>query len=192
MTLSVFRGITFRSRLEARWAAFFTQIGWTWVYEPFAGRSYIPDFLIQGSAPLLVEVKPYATAAEFMPECARVAHALEGWAHHIAVFGLSPFLELGQSILYEDSPGLYAAGPSAWGEQDSEECALAWATCAEPCGRTIVWHRRDAYTGIPCGHHDGDHHLRGVQRTGVDVRTGWLLAGEETRWVPASPNGGGS
>ena len=30
---TVYRGIEFRSRLEARWAAFFDQCEWPWVYE---------------------------------------------------------------------------------------------------------------------------------------------------------------
>lgn len=54
----------FRSRLEARWAAFFDIIGWQWTYEPYSlNQAYIPDFLIHGNAPFLVEVKPAATIA---------------------------------------------------------------------------------------------------------------------------------
>ena len=56
-----YRGIEYRSRLEARWAAFFDGIGWQFTYEPFDGDGYIPDFLIHGDQPLLVEVKPAVT-----------------------------------------------------------------------------------------------------------------------------------
>lgn len=41
---TVFNGIEYRSRLEARWASFMTNIGWDHIYEPFDGDGYIPDF----------------------------------------------------------------------------------------------------------------------------------------------------
>lgn len=52
-------GINFRSRLEAKWAAFFDLIGWNWTYEPVDFRGWTPDFAIKGSSkPVYVEVKP--------------------------------------------------------------------------------------------------------------------------------------
>jgi hypothetical protein len=45
-----------RSRLEAKWAAFFDLCGWQWTYEPFDLPGWIPDFLIDNS--MLVEIKP--------------------------------------------------------------------------------------------------------------------------------------
>jgi hypothetical protein len=55
---TIYKGIQFRSRLEATWAAFFDNIAWRWEYEPaiFDGPGWLPDFLIGPS--LLVEVKP--------------------------------------------------------------------------------------------------------------------------------------
>ena len=67
----------FRSRLEARWAVFFTEIGIPWKFEPegFAltnGRRYLPDFFLPkfcGERGLWVEVKPeggdFTTARQF-------------------------------------------------------------------------------------------------------------------------------
>lgn len=49
-------GVRFRSRLEARWAAFFDQLCIVWDYEPIDLDGYIPDFIVEKS--LLVEVKP--------------------------------------------------------------------------------------------------------------------------------------
>lgn len=60
---TVYREITFRSRLEARWAAMFDILGWAWEYEPETdGSGYIPDFLLHGHAgrKVFVEVKPLA------------------------------------------------------------------------------------------------------------------------------------
>lgn len=60
-------GCRFRSRLEARWAVFFTELGLQWEYEPEGfdlGELgfYLPDFLVKGFPDLpetiWVEVKP--------------------------------------------------------------------------------------------------------------------------------------
>jgi hypothetical protein len=55
-----YAGVQFRSRLEARWSAFFDLVGWKWEYEPLDLRGYIPDFVITPplTEPTLVEVKP--------------------------------------------------------------------------------------------------------------------------------------
>jgi hypothetical protein len=53
-----YNGVQFRSRLEARWAAFFDLCKWQWEYEPFDLKGYIPDFILKFKKPLLIEVKP--------------------------------------------------------------------------------------------------------------------------------------
>ncbi|KAB7788018.1 hypothetical protein [Methylorubrum populi] len=56
---TTYAGTRFRSRLEARWAAFFDLAGWRWEYEPVDYPGWQPDFLIRTSAePIPVEVKP--------------------------------------------------------------------------------------------------------------------------------------
>lgn len=50
-----YAGIQFRSRAEARWAAFFDSLGWHWEYEPLDLDGYIPDFVLGGRC--IVEVK---------------------------------------------------------------------------------------------------------------------------------------
>lgn len=55
---TIFEGVQYRSRLEARWAAFFTLLGWPFEYEPYDLDGWIPDFLLMGKVPVLVEVKP--------------------------------------------------------------------------------------------------------------------------------------
>lgn len=39
-----YAGVNFRSRLEARWAAFFDLRGWRWEYEPIDLQGWVPDF----------------------------------------------------------------------------------------------------------------------------------------------------
>lgn len=48
-----------RSRLEARWAAFFDAMKWPWSYEGLELDGYIPDFCLEfdASPRVLVEVK---------------------------------------------------------------------------------------------------------------------------------------
>lgn len=62
-----YNGIKFRSRLEARWAIFFDELGLSWEYEPEGfelenGVRYLPDFLIKDlhgrfTGDLYIEVK---------------------------------------------------------------------------------------------------------------------------------------
>ena len=56
---TVYGGIRYRSRLEARWAAFFDLVHWDYIYEPADLGKWSPDFLLlPGPARGLVEVKP--------------------------------------------------------------------------------------------------------------------------------------
>lgn len=66
-----FKGYKFRSRLEARWAVFFDEMGLDWSYEVEgfklpSGAMYLPDFLVKGHETgwdYYYEIKPKGTAA---------------------------------------------------------------------------------------------------------------------------------
>jgi hypothetical protein len=69
-----YNGVQYRSRLEARWAAFFDMIGWNHEYEPIDLLGWSPDFRVvfpcghsecNGSHSLLVEIKPYFSIKQF-------------------------------------------------------------------------------------------------------------------------------
>lgn len=68
-----YKGITFRSRLEARWAIVFDQLGIRWEYEPEAFQidhyessfGYLPDFYIP-ELDCFVEVKGHLTDTEYV------------------------------------------------------------------------------------------------------------------------------
>lgn len=85
-----YAGIMFRSRLEAKWAAFFDLLGWPWEYEPVDFQSWVPDFWFgfpcshsecAGTHTVYAEVKPYRRVEEFKGhpaygiECGRVIHS---------------------------------------------------------------------------------------------------------------------
>lgn len=54
---TVYKGVVFRSKLEAEWAEWFDSQKIPWEYEPFKFGRYTPDFGINGPA-IFVEVKP--------------------------------------------------------------------------------------------------------------------------------------
>lgn len=64
-----YAGVQFRSRLEARWAAFFDLIGWPWEYEPIDLAGYIPDFVLGFERPMIVEVKPLTDSVMHWDRC---------------------------------------------------------------------------------------------------------------------------
>lgn len=87
---TLYKGVQFRSRLEARWAAFFDQCSWPWTYEPFDLPGWIPDFQI-GSA-VLVEVKPYTAPGQFIDACRKAHHAMKqvGAPFDLLLLGVAP------------------------------------------------------------------------------------------------------
>jgi hypothetical protein len=88
---TTYRGIQFRSRLEATWAAFFDAAGWQWEYEPFDMDGWIPDFALASALtapePVLVEVKPISA---FAPEVAAKIDAADQ-EHEVLLVGIGPF-----------------------------------------------------------------------------------------------------
>jgi hypothetical protein len=109
---TVYRGIEYRSRLEARWAAMFDRLGWQFTYEPFDGDGYIPDFLIHGEDPFLVEVKPAATRGQYREPTAKIADGLRAhwrcdredreaanrlwWMAPVLLVGVSPMVPISE------------------------------------------------------------------------------------------------
>jgi len=53
-----YNGVTYRSVLEATWAAFFDVVGWKYDYEPKRYGDWLVDFVIHGHKDIPVEVKP--------------------------------------------------------------------------------------------------------------------------------------
>lgn len=97
-----FKGVDFRSRLEAKWAHVFDKLGWEWLYEPIDLEGWIPDFLIRckGSHDLLIDIKPIARfdSAEAFEQIARkIDFALDATdqRYSAAVLGIAPSLVYG-------------------------------------------------------------------------------------------------
>jgi hypothetical protein len=98
-----YRGIRHRSRLEARWAAFFRLIGWESHYEPFDLNGWIPDFVLHGKGPnsstilkIPVEVKPVSGMDDPLFEETRRKIERSGWENDVLI--VSYFLPRDQNI----------------------------------------------------------------------------------------------
>jgi hypothetical protein len=94
---TLYAGVWFRSRLEARWAACFDELGWPWDYEPVDFGGWTPDFLIYvpGRGPTYAEVKPADSLAALKAAAAKVVcGSFQGQA---LCLGLGP-LEDGRTL----------------------------------------------------------------------------------------------
>lgn len=170
---TTYEGTRFRSRLEARWAAFFDAIGWRWIYEPFDADGYIPDFLIPGTRPLLVEVKPAVILEDYEQHTGRIDAALtEVWADKsVLIVGVDA-----------RSVGILRDEARIWAR-------ASWTICFE-CLRLEA--RRDGdgpfvslYRGEdcwPCGHWDGPRKRHIGPTPAQSIERWWREAGNSVQW----------
>jgi hypothetical protein len=76
-----YKGRLYRSRLEARFAAFFDLLGWKYEYESTDLNGWFPDFSLYGSEEILVEVKPFLMLKGFDEEIEKIKKAIAGTKH---------------------------------------------------------------------------------------------------------------
>jgi hypothetical protein len=73
---TIYKGIRFRSRLEARWAVFIDALNFKFVYEPdgydLEGTWYLPDFWVPDWKAFL-EIKPENPTQDHMQKCQRLS-----------------------------------------------------------------------------------------------------------------------
>lgn len=128
---TTYEGVRFRSRLEARWAAFFDVVGWPWQYEPTDLAGYIPDFILPlgwgGEAhPLLVEVKPRLYIQGLLPFADKIFAS--GWDADALIVG---------SALWEQSE----SGRALFGViTDARDASISVATSlhCDACNRLAL------------------------------------------------------
>lgn len=177
---TVYAGIRFRSRVEARWAAMFDQFDWRWEYEPLDLDGYIPDFVLTFHKPLLVEIKSELTIGGLVPHCRKIE--MSGWEHEALLLGATPVI--GNDVRWHDqvSFGLLA-------ERYEGPTELAWTwddaflfRCRE-CHKISLLHDSGGWDCRVTGCYDGDHHLSPPD---LDLVGMWRMAHAHTAWKGAA------
>ena len=185
-----YAGTRFRSRLEARWAAFFDLIGWSWVYEPFDTDHWIPDFLIRGTGDLgrgefLVEVGPCSQWSDYHAEKAltafpeevdRATGAVVPAEYQTLVVGTYPSVDI---------PGPANAYPwQAIGLLTSDGAGAGTAPAilgrCDVCGEVCITHFQGVYIHLPCAHWSDN---TGDLIPETSVRETWNRASTPTQWL---------
>ena len=118
---TIYNDCQYRSRLEAKWAAFFDLLGWQYQYEPYDLNGWIPDFSLFGQQEILVEIKPYSTLKEF--DRSKILMALlstEKWGKEILLLGCRIF----PSIL-SSSIGWLGEFIKLYSNPENEDCAVS-------------------------------------------------------------------
>jgi len=104
-----YKGYCFRSRLEAKWAAYFDLLKLPWLYEPKDLEWYIPDFIIDG---LLVEVKGCGSIQGLEEHIDKIIRS--GWKGPWVIVGDSPHIQLGKPIAINDALWAEACNRVQW------------------------------------------------------------------------------
>jgi hypothetical protein len=165
---TLYNGVRFRSRLEARWAVFFDAVKWPWTYEPYDLNGYIPDFVLDFDAgQLLAEVKPgldFDALREAVPKLER-----SGWRGEAVILGAD---------LIDGHLGLFGALESspdgvsrAWGE--------AWAFFCTSCGQVSLLPPFSSWACRRCGADGGNAHVGHYEPAEA-----WAEAGNRVQWRP--------
>ena len=110
---TIYNGVRFRSRLEAKWAAFFDLTGWDWHYEPCELNGFTPDFIIKTTShaydanTIIVEVKPSVLLNE--EEVKILYNKYRGIKAHLLIltdtpfyFSSSGYLSIGKGLQYSE------------------------------------------------------------------------------------------
>lgn len=164
-------GRKYRSQLEARWASFFSSVGWPFEYEAFQLRGWIPDFLLLGSSPVLVEIKPVYVFPQFVVDKIEESNP----PHDVLILGCTiPVRPLG-------TEGIVSPHTLGWlGERsgDDDHTHLWWgdAVLGETPTELLGFHHGD---GSPFDLMTGSDL---TQVSPYKVRSHWADAGNKTQW----------
>lgn len=132
----------FRSRLEARYAAYFDGRGWPWVYEPFDLPGYTPDFSVTiAGVDTLVEVKPATKLGQLGAPIARILRA--GWRGPWMVVGADPDVALQgrgrhttqRRYLGQEDRSAWASANNITQWKGAGEAVKATPSTCEHCGK---------------------------------------------------------
>lgn len=175
---TTYKGVRFRSRLEARWAAFFDALSWDWTYEPLDLLGYIPDFGIrfEPGRTLLVEVKPAVDFEELALAQRKVERS--GWPREALLVGADLFEKgsttpligiIGERVQIADDPLAFE-----WGPARLFRCIS--------CDRVSVLAEDGSWACRACGCDDGNGHVGQICGGLSEL---WDEAGNRVQWRAA-------
>lgn len=166
-----YAGVLFRSRLEAKWAATFDQLGWHWDYEPEDYPGWIPDFRLYGTTDILCEVK----GAHSILDGAAQEGVMDVWRS--APQRAHVLLLLTDFYAYLREPGhpvpdVYLGAPDPW------RTGWGGAVFGQVGDKFDVWHFWGSSVPLLAGEGSGwpmDH---------GDMNRIWRESGNRTKWKP--------
>jgi len=180
---TMFQGVMMRSRLEARWAAFFTECGFPWTYEPIDFGEWSPDFSLDLHRKIYVEVKPMINQ-ELIAELVRVARPVS------EATGARALL-VGAAVEYNESERFWSLGvglgegsmvePS--GELSVDDIAIG--RCDGPArrgARCRVFGIAPQYASYRCWACDG--YDGNPVEPDAEVQKLWAAACNKIQWKP--------
>lgn len=202
---TVYKGVHMRSRLEARWAAFFDLCGWQWEYEPFDLNGWIPDFMLRGAKTnTLVEVKPLdwnvpTIRTEYTNRDGSTRwherRDLDGYIKSFPdltkIFGKSEHEVVVCGACLPDNNLASVSHGSAFGVfavEDWNEVSVALLDYEVKTGKSDFLSCSGSYCHRISGERDGDHHIFSNWIDGVRHDTGhvalerWKQAGNAVQW----------
>lgn len=194
-------GVQFRSRLEARWAAFFDIAGWRWQYEPIDLAGWIPDFRLCGKVPALCEVKPIDFAEFSDSEEEAFDHVISAVPNVMSI--CERFHQLrkqreNSSQLLDHEIIVLGLGPAPSPMVDDDGCSVPifgymlhermsglvdWSViCSghKPQRLDYIAVKNRSWRYRIGGQSDGDHHLKFIKD--CDVEDLWREAGNFVQW----------
>lgn len=173
-----YKGIRFRSILEAKWAFMFDGFGWEWQYEPFELHGYIPDFSLGFYKPFIVEIKPLVDASILAAAQSKLSSS--GWKGEAAIF----------SHTIDSDRELPGSEPLHGSFLDSSWCpdpdeGFIWEAFqlfrCRSCKTVGICSKYGIWTCRVCGEYDGDHHMDPLDSF---VQKLWAEAGNQFQWRP--------
>lgn len=157
---TVYGARQFRSRLEAKWAAFFEEAGWQFEYEPFDLGEWSPDFLLRGKIEVLVEVKPIASFDKDTAAKMERAAVAGRWDGELMLVGVAPMFS-GRSENFSWSCSIGWLGErDTWGAEYRDSFSFdPCAACVAPNGLPDFHSNTLSYTGrmFGQGHKENDY-----------------------------------
>ncbi|MGU3494231.1 hypothetical protein ACLBXM_09335 [Xanthobacteraceae bacterium A53D] len=168
---TTYAGVHFRSRLEARWAAFFDRVGWSWAYKPLDLPGWSPDFvLLSDHRNVLVEVTPTFTAPQGLFSMLSASATSGGMNCDILVVGAGL-----------TKPEFWSCPSFGWlGEHTPDGHMWAHAVPHSDGGMGFcseLYSYRNRITGL----HNGDLGAGSNEYDDV-IRSAWINAGNATQW----------